>query len=132
MTLRRAATLLAATVLLSGCSSLFQSPTAPAADDTTPRQVVAGQVGFVLMLPASPRGAQVGIDYAYTMPMCGASGPIDVDGSFWDVATGGDGIDWQSGVFRLTTPASAVFTWRDGQTASLTRHDGAKEFPICH
>ena len=131
MTHRRAAALLAASMLLSGCSSLFPAPTAPAADDLARRAVVGGRTGYVTMRPGSPLGAQVGTDYAFTMPMCGTHGPIDVDGSFWDAGDAGDGLDWQAGLFRLLTPVSAVFTAEDGRSVSLTRHSGAKEFQIC-
>ena len=65
-------------------------------------------------LPASPKGAVLGVDYDYTMPMCGTLGPIDVDGSFWDADGSDGGLDGRTGVFRLVTPFDAVFTTNGG------------------
>jgi hypothetical protein len=104
---------------------------APAAGDVSARQVVARTADSVTMLPASPGGATVGRPYVYTMPMCGAGGPIDIDGSFWDVAGDGSGLDGQSGVFRLLTTDQAQFVAADGLTVTLHRHAGAKAFAIC-
>ncbi len=95
------------------------------------RQSVGSGDGFVTFLPTSPSGAVLGVEYDYTMPHCGAHGPIDVDGSFWDAKPGGDGVDGLAGVFRLVTPNDAVFTANEGGSVSLTRHDGPKQFPIC-
>jgi len=107
-------------------------PTAPAAGDSTSRQVVARGADTVTLLPASPAGAAPGVEYDYTMPHCGVLGPIDVDGSFWDAGPGaGGGLDGLTGVFRLVTTSDAVFTAGGGATVGLTRHDGAKQFPIC-
>jgi hypothetical protein len=69
----------------------------------------------VTFLSASPTGAVLGVAYDYTMPMCGTLGPIDIDGSFWDATGTGDGLDWQTGVFRLVTPSDAVFIAKDGR-----------------
>jgi hypothetical protein len=127
--------LLAAAVLLAGCSLLPTTPgphlPAPAADDMVQRQSVGSGDGFVTFLPASPTGAILGTEYDYTMPHCGVLGPIDVDGSFWDAKPGGGGPDGQAGEFRLVTPSDAVFTAHEGGSVSLTRHDGPKRFSIC-
>ena len=126
---------LAAAVLLAGCSLLPTTPgphpPAPAADDMVQRTSVGSGDGFVTFLPASPSGAVLGVDYGYAMPHCGALGPIDVDGSFWDVEAGGSGVDGLAGVFRLVTPNDAVFKANAGPSVNLTRHDGPKRFPIC-
>ncbi len=135
MTHRRNLLAFAAVLLVAGCSLLPVTPgprpTAPAAGDLAPRRAVDGGNGWVTFMPASPRGAVLGIDYAYTMPMCGTLGPIDVDGSFWDSTPGDGTLDGQPGVFRLITPWDAVFNASDGSSVDLRRHDGPKSFPIC-
>lgn len=122
-------------VLLAGCSLLPTTPRphppAPAADDMVQRQSVGSGDGFVTFLPASPSGAVLDVEYGYTMPHCGALGPIDVDGSFWDVKAGGGVVDGLAGVFRLVTPNDAVFKANEGPSVNLTRHNGPKQFPIC-
>ncbi len=135
MTKGRAVLPLVAALLLAGCSLLTTAPgphpTAPAAGDLAHRQVIQTGNGSVTFLPASPHEAVVGAEYAYSMPMCGTLGPIDVDGSFWDATGDGGGLDGQLGVFRLVTPSNAVFAAKDGRSVSLTRHDGPKTFSIC-
>lgn len=126
---------LVAAVLLAGCGLLSTTPgphpPAPAADDMVQRQSVRSGVGFVTFLPTSPSGAVLGVEYDYTMPHCGALGPIDVDGSFWDAEAGGGSVDGLPGAFRLVTPNDAVFKASEGPSVNLTRHDGPKQFPIC-
>jgi hypothetical protein len=133
--IRRALLIGLAALLVGGClpnaSAAGRLPPAPAAGDDTGRQVVARSALSVTVLPASPRGAAVGTDYAYAMQMCGTAGPIDVDGSFWDATGDGSGLDSQSGTFRLLAPDSAQFSTASGRSILLTRHHGAKEFPIC-
>ncbi len=133
--IRRAVLIGLAALLVGGClpnaSAAGRLPPAPAAGDGTGRQVVARTAQSVTVLPASPRGAAVGTDYAYAMPMCGTAGPIDVDGSFWDAIGDGSGLDSQLGTFRLTDPDSAQFVTASGRSVLLTRHAGAKEFVIC-
>ncbi len=122
-------------LLLAGCSLLAATvgprPTAPAAGDLAERHVVARGADSVTFLPASPKGALLGIDYDYTMPHCGTGGPIDVDGSFWDIEGDGVGMDGLIGVFRLVGLNDAVFTPTGGVPVRLARHNGPKEFPFC-
>ncbi len=73
----------------------------------------------------------VGTDYAYTMPMCGTKGPIDIDGAFWDVPGSAPEFDSLPGIFRLTSPSTATFTTRDGRSVELVRRSGPKRFVIC-
>lgn len=132
---RRALLIGLAALLVGGClpnaSAAGRLPPAPAAGDYTGRPVVARTAQSVTVLPASPRGAAVGTDYAYTIPMCGTAGPIDIDGSFWDATGDGAGLDSQLGTFRLLAPDSAQFVTASGRSVLLTRHQGSKEIPIC-
>lgn len=132
MSLARAVALLLSVVAVSGCSpTIGDRLDARTADDTATRQVVARTTDSVTLLPASLFGAALGVDYAYTMPHCGALGAIDIDGSFWDVQPGqGDGIDGQPGTWRLVTRNEAVFS-TDAISLSLTRHVGPKVFFFC-
>ena len=131
--IRRALLIGLAALLVGGClpnaSAAGRLPPAPAAGDDTGRQVVARTAQSVTVLPASPRGAAVGTDYAYAMPMCGTAGPIDVDGSFWDAIGDGSGLDSQLGTFRLTDPDSAQFVTASGRSIVLTRHAGVQGVP---
>jgi hypothetical protein len=108
-------------------------PTPP--PDVVARQPVIEHTGFrITLLPISPRGAQVGVDYLYDMPHCGIQSPIDVDGSFWDavdVAPDSVDFDGQPGTFRLETSSDAVFTTSTGLVLRLVRHTGTKAFPGC-
>jgi hypothetical protein len=124
--------LLVSALLLAACSPTSgPHPSAPAADDLTNRQVVARGASSITFLPASAKGAALGVEYAYTMPHCGVLGPVDVDGSFWDAKPGdGSGVDGMPGVFRLLTQNDAQFTTDKGVSVSLTRHDGAKQFAM--
>ena len=125
--------LLVSVLLLAACSPApGPHPSAPSADDLANRQVVARGANSITLLPASPKGAVLGVEYDYTMPHCSMLGPVDVDGSFWDAKPGdGSGVDGMPGVFRLVTPNDAQFTTDKGASFGLTRHDGAKQFTIC-
>jgi hypothetical protein len=105
---------------------------APAAIASQP--IVAQSDGYVTLLPVSPRGASIGVRYAYTTPHCGTFDAIDVDGSFWDVVTASpDGVDFggQTGTFELETATGATFRGATGAVVEMIRHDGAKQFQIC-
>lgn len=126
-------------VLVGGCS-LLPGPawgdrvatTAPAAVANQP--VVGRGPSSITLMPISPRGAVIGVEYGYDMPHCGILSPIDVDGSFWDaVGEPADPVafDGQQGAFRLSTTDTAVFTRADGLALDLTRHSGPKEFQLC-
>lgn len=98
--------------------------------------VVARRNGFVTLLPISPTGAVIGVEYGYEMPHCGIHSPIDVDGSFWDpVALPIDmdpvQFDGSPGTFRLTSRDTAQFTDTVGRVLHLVRHSGPKEFGVC-
>ncbi len=87
----------------------------------------------VELAPISPRGAQLGVDYRYTMPHCGLHDQIDVDGSYWDPTAGSvipNAYDGMPGTFRLVTHDEAVFT-SVRPPLQLRRHDGPKSFPLC-
>ena len=131
---KRVVLICSAAMLVAGCAVAATSsdalPSAPAAGDFANRQVVAQGVGSITLRPASPHGAAVGTAYAYSMPMCGTAGPIDIDGSFWDAGPG-PGLDSRAGTFRLLAPDAARFISADGQSIDLTRHGGPKAFPIC-
>jgi hypothetical protein len=107
---------------------------AAAPGEIAAQPVVARGPDSITLLPISPTGAVVGIDYAYDMPHCGINSPIDVDGSFWDaVGVPPDSIDFdgRAGTFRLVSPMEATFTATDGQILHLVRRPGAKEFRLC-
>lgn len=104
----------------------------PQAIDTQP--VVSRREGRLTILPISPTGAVLGIEYGYEMPHCGINSPIDVDGSFWDPVTiPADPVqfDGSPGTFRLDTPTTATFTDANGAILWLVRHAGPKEFGGC-
>ncbi len=126
---------------LSGCASPTQTPTATWLDRVpTPdpslmqRAVVSRSDDSVTLRPVSPRGAAVGVSYAFDMPHCGIKSPIDVDGSFWD-AVGVDPMsvefDGRPGAIRLTSADIATFTSSDGRNLDLVRHVGVKTFHYC-
>lgn len=86
------------------------------------------------LLPISPRGAAIGVDYRYEMPHCGIHSPIDVDGSFWDatrIDPNSVDFDGASGTIRLTTGDAATFVDAGGRKLHLVRHSGAKTFGGC-
>lgn len=131
-------------VLFAACSSLPpRTPAAtgwgdkvamPAPEAAAAQPVVARGPDSITLLPISPRGAVVGVSYAYDMPHCGIGSPIDVDGSFWDateIAPTSVEFDGQPGFFRLASPTEATFTSTTGGVLRLVRHEGAKEFRIC-
>ena len=130
---------LACAAMVAGCSLLPSPPwgdrvatAAPAAVENQP--VVARGPNSITLLPISPRGAVIGVLYAYEMPHCGVGSPIDVDGSFWDAAgvlADPVAFDGQGGTFVLTAPDRATFTRSVGQALELVRHSGAKEFLLC-
>jgi hypothetical protein len=96
--------------------------------------VVTHGPNSITLRPISPRGAAIGIDYAYDMPHCGIASPIDVDGSFWEAvgfSPTSVEFDGQTGTFRLTSPTEAVFTAGNGSVLRLVRHAGANEFLLC-
>ena len=138
----RAAVAIVSAVLIAGCS-LLPGPTAVVWGDHVPdpppeaianQPIVARGANSITLQPISPRGATVGIAYAYDTPHCGINSPIDVDGSFWDaVGIAADSVDFDGarGTFRLVTDAEAVFTRSDGRLLHLVRHQGAKEFRLC-
>jgi hypothetical protein len=106
----------------------------PAPSAVAAQPVVSRGSNTVTLLPISPIGAQVGIDYGYDMPHCGIGSPIDVDGSFWDsIDTLPDPVafDGQPGTFRLISGKDATFTATSGEVLRLVRHTGAKEFFYC-
>jgi hypothetical protein len=106
----------------------------PAPAVAAAQPVVARRLGFVTLLPISPKGATLGVTYGYEMPHCGVLSPIDVDASFWDAVAVPDtsvDFDGQPGSFRLDSEDRATFTATDGERLQLTRHAGAKEFPLC-
>src|SRR5258706_15620328 len=77
-------------LLVAGCG-LFQGswgdrvPTVrPEAEASRP--IVASGSKGITLTPISPQGAAMGKPYGYDMPHCGLLSPIDVDGSFWDLA----------------------------------------------
>ena len=105
-----------------------------AAEDVAAQPVVARGPISITLLPISPTGAAVGIDYAYDMPHCGFTGPIDVDGSFWDavgIAPNAVAFDGLEGTFRLASPMEATFTSSRGNVLHLVRRSGTKAFRIC-
>src|SRR5262249_29500578 len=134
------AALVMAVALAAGCSTTTTQRTpppgvwganVPEADAATvaAQPVVARRNGFITLLPISPTGGVVGVDYGYAMPHCGTHSPIDVDGSFWDALPfGGDPVtfDGATGTFRLTSPVTASFTDTSGRVLRLVRHTGAK------
>jgi len=131
---------LASAVVLGGCAaSPAHSPPVASWGVDVPEATVANPVvgrsrDSITLLPVSPRGATVGVDYAYDMPHCGIHSPIDVDGSFWDavgIDPGSADFDGTLGTFRLVTPHEATFTRRDGAVLQLVRHAGAKSFGFC-
>ena len=88
----------------------------------------------VTLLPISPTGGIVGVQYGYDMPHCGVRGAIDVDGSFWDPAdpnTDQVSYDGANGTFRLVSANDAEFTTPYQEPLRLRRHAGAKTFPYC-
>lgn len=98
------------------------------------QQVVARGSNTLTLLPISPTGAQLGVDYGYDMPHCGVGSPIDVDGSFWDaVDVPADPVtfDGQPGIFRLVSSTEATFTAPSIGVLHLVRHSGPKEFFYC-
>src|SRR2546426_9295769 len=112
----RAAVLAMIVTIASGCSLLpAPTPSATAWTDRVPeaapeviaaQPVVARGPDSITLLPISPTGAVVGVDYAYDMPHCGINSPIDVDGSFWDavgVPPTSVEFDGQPGKFRLVS-----------------------------
>lgn len=140
----RAAVLAVVLVLVGACSSLLAPTAAPtvwgaevpeaAPDAVAAQPVVARGANSITLLPISPTGAIVATDYAYGMPHCGISSPIDIDGSFWDavgVAPTSVDFDGASGTFRLVSPTEASFTGSNGKILRLVRHAGAKEFRLC-
>ena len=135
---------MATSLLVAGCSlAPALNPLAtpwgdrvpePAPDAVAAQPVVTTGPGTVTILPISPVGATVGNNYGYTLGHCGVDSPIDVDGSFWDPVVEPSGsafFNATSGLFRLATHSDAVFTASDGELLALTRHVGAKEFPLC-
>jgi hypothetical protein len=105
---------------------------APAAVAAQP--VVARGVNTLALLPISPTGAQIGVEYGYEMPHCGVRSPIDVDGSFWDpvdVLPDPVVFDGQLGTFTLVSITEATFSATSGGVLHLVRHAGAKEFFYC-
>lgn len=90
--------------------------------------------GRMTLLPASPTGAALNVDYAYRMPNCGIRGLIDVDGSFWDAVGERDNpydYSFAAGTFRLTSSSTATFTEPSREVLRLERHRGPKEFGAC-
>jgi hypothetical protein len=125
--------------MVAGCSLLPGPPwgdrVATAAPAAVANQPVVGRgPSSITLQPVSPRGAVIGVPYAYDMPHCGVGSPIDLDGSYWDAAGAqpdGVSFDGQPGTFVLTAPDLATFTRSDGQALKLVRHPGAKEFLLC-
>ena len=131
-------------IVLSACATLSSPTPAPvewgaSVPEAAPEAIAAQPVrargpNSITLLPISPTGASVGVDYGYAMPHCGIRSPIDVDGSFWDSvdapATSVD-FDGRPGSFRLTSPTEATFTASDGTLLRLVRHLGPKEFGFC-
>ena len=106
----------------------------PAPGAIASQPIVARGSDTITLLPISPTGAAIGVDYYYETPHCGILSPIDVDGSFWDaVGTGSSSVtfDGLPGKFRLDSTNEATFTASDGAVVHLTRHAGAKEFHYC-
>ena len=106
----------------------------PAPEQVAAQPVVARSSSSITLLPISPKGAAIGVNYAYDMPHCGLGSPIDVDGSFWDAAVlPADPVQFDGlpGGFLLTSPTEASFTALDGSVLRLVRHTGAKEFLFC-
>jgi len=140
----RAAVLAMIVVIVSGCS-LLPAPTPsattwldrvpePAPEVIAAQPVAARGPNSITLLPISPRGAVVGVEYTYDMPHCGINSPIDVDGSFWDavgVPPTSVEFDGQPGTFRLVSTTEANFTASNGQVLRLVRRAGAKEFRLC-
>jgi hypothetical protein len=133
-------------LLASACASPLPTTNAPSASpwgNSVPtaapaaiasQRIVAQGDGYVTFLPVSPRGASIGVRYAYTTPHCGTLGAIDVDGSFWDVVTASpDNVDFggQTGSFELDTATGATFRGAPGTVVEMVRHEGAKQFQIC-
>ncbi|MES2210785.1 MAG: hypothetical protein V4515_11465 [Chloroflexota bacterium] len=130
-------------LIVGGCAFSTSPPTVawanrvptPGPEAIANQPVIERGIGTVTLAPISPRGAVLGVDYAYDMPHCGIRSPIDVDGSFWDavgVAPNSVDFDGSSGTFRLTDATTAIFTQAStGRQLQLLRHDGPKVFPTC-
>lgn len=135
--------LLVGSLLIAGCGSSAATPAPSAWGDRVPepapsalaaRTVVSRGPDSITLLPISPSGASIGINYRYEMPHCGIRDLIDIDGSFWDaldIDPSSVAFDGRSGHFRLTSPTSATFTSDGGEALNLARHDGAKQFGLC-
>ena len=139
----RAAALVITLLLAVACQSMTTTPSQivwgdevplPAPDVVAAQPVVTRGSDTITLMPISPTGAQIGVEYRYDMPHCGIGGAIDVDGSFWDaVGVGSPSVtfDGQAGTFRLDTATKGTFTATNGDVLQLMRHAGAKEFRYC-
>ena len=76
---------------------------ARAEGDSAQREVVTQGADSVTLLPTSPNGAVVGVDYFYVKPHCGTDGPVDIDGNFWD-AHGSSAFDGHLARSRVSPP----------------------------
>ena len=139
----RLVTLLVVVLIATACGGQRPVPVAAIWTDHVPTpppdareadRSVPGPRGGTWLLPISPTGAEIGVDYGYVTPHCGIRSPIDVDGSFWDpVGEPADSVEFAGrvGTVRLDSPTEATFTSDDGAILRLVRHAGAKDFPGC-
>ena len=102
-----------------------------------PKVLAAGVVstagGQVVRRPVSSSRLVVGVPYAYDVPDCEGSDPIDFDGSFWDALEPSDAARaaGQAGVMVMMSDTTATFRSDDGIPYGFRRHLGNKAFSPC-
>ena len=114
--------------------SSFEPVPSAAPDVVAHQPVVTTGPDSWTILPVSPNGMTVGVLYAYELPTCLPTNPVDVDGSFWDTVRDGPDtapFEGKAGTFLLTNDIAAIFELPDGHQLGLLRHNGAKEFGMC-